>query len=211
MRHAHDHPAGEKAMKRQVAQQLVAGFFRLTDLSIVLCLAGMVALVFVNVVLRYGFGGGIMVSEELARFLLVWLTFVGGAAAMRSHEHLGVESFVKALPPSGRKLCAGIAIALMLFCLAYFLYGSWLQTGINVDVRSSVMNMPMSFYYGVGIFFSVVAALVLFVDLYGIVSGKTKDEDLIMVGDSGEELTRVRQEWAAPDSSDQKVTTDRRR
>ena len=44
---------------------------------IALCLAVMVVLVFGNVFLRYGFNSGITVSEELSRWLLVWLTFLG--------------------------------------------------------------------------------------------------------------------------------------
>ena len=39
-------------------------------------LALMMVLVFGNVVLRYGFNSGIVVSEEMARFLFVWLTFI---------------------------------------------------------------------------------------------------------------------------------------
>jgi TRAP-type mannitol/chloroaromatic compound transport system permease small subunit len=47
----------------------------------VLCLALMVILVFGNVVLRYALNTGITISEEVSRFLFVWLTFV--AAALR--------------------------------------------------------------------------------------------------------------------------------
>ena len=42
-----------------------------------ICLAVMVVLVFGNVFLRYGFNSGITVSEELSRWLLVWMTFLG--------------------------------------------------------------------------------------------------------------------------------------
>ena len=59
---------------------------------IALCLAVMVVLVFGNVVLRYGFNSGIAVSEELSRWLLVWLTFLGAIVAVREHAHLGVDS-----------------------------------------------------------------------------------------------------------------------
>jgi hypothetical protein len=48
------------------------------------CLAAMVVLVFGNVVLRYGFNSGIAVSEELSRWLFVWLTFMGASSACAS-------------------------------------------------------------------------------------------------------------------------------
>ena len=59
---------------------------------IALCLAVMVVLVFGNVVLRYGFNSGITISEELSRWLLVWLTFLGAIVAVREHTHLGVDT-----------------------------------------------------------------------------------------------------------------------
>ena len=57
----------------------------------------MVILVFGNVVLRYGFNSGIAISEELSRWLLVWLTFLGAIVALREHAHLGVDTLVRAL------------------------------------------------------------------------------------------------------------------
>lgn len=45
------------------------------------CLGVMATAVFVNVVLRYGFGSGIAASEELSRLLFVWMVFIGATAA----------------------------------------------------------------------------------------------------------------------------------
>jgi TRAP-type C4-dicarboxylate transport system permease small subunit len=167
-------------------QKLVSGCFRLIDLFMVFCLAGMLLLVFVNVVLRYGFSSGIVMSEELSRFMLVWLSFVGGAAAMHSHSHIGMDSLVKRLPPSGKRICAAMSIGLMLLCVGYILYGSWVQTVINLDVKSFVLRMPMSFYYGVGVFFSIFTGVVLVKDLYRVLSGKAKEEELVMVVEEDE-------------------------
>ena len=61
-------------------------YCRLLKFVIALCLAVMVVLVFGNVVLRYGFNSGITISEELSRWLLVWLTFLGAIVAVREHR-----------------------------------------------------------------------------------------------------------------------------
>ena len=66
----------------------------------------MVVLVFGNVVLRYGFNSGITISEELSRWLLVWLTFLGAIVAVREHSHLGVDSLVRMLSPAGKRICS---------------------------------------------------------------------------------------------------------
>jgi hypothetical protein len=54
----------------------------------------MVVMVFGNVVLRYGFNSGITVSEELSRWLFVWMTFLGAMVALREHAHLGTDTLV---------------------------------------------------------------------------------------------------------------------
>ena len=74
----------------------------------------MVILVFGNVVLRYAFNLGMTMSEELSRFLFVWLTFLGAIVAFREHGHLGVDMVVSRLPPSGKKACLIVSQLLML-------------------------------------------------------------------------------------------------
>jgi TRAP-type C4-dicarboxylate transport system permease small subunit len=61
---------------------------RALEAVLVVILAAMVVMVFANVVLRYGFGSGITVSEEISRFLFVWLIFLGSVPVMRQHGHL---------------------------------------------------------------------------------------------------------------------------
>src|SRR3569623_577183 len=78
---------------------------RLFSFLMVACLALMVVMVFGNVVLRYGFNSGFMMSEELSRWLFVWMTFLGSVCAMRRHTHLGTDSLVQRLPLAGKKAC----------------------------------------------------------------------------------------------------------
>ena len=80
---------------------IVEGYFKLLKVVIAFFLAVMVVMVFGNVVLRYGFNSGITVSEELSRWSLVWLVFLGAIVALREHQHLGVDSLVD-LPHGGR-------------------------------------------------------------------------------------------------------------
>jgi TRAP-type C4-dicarboxylate transport system permease small subunit len=64
---------------------VIDAFCRLIEGLIALLLAVMVVLVFGNVVLRYAFNSGISFSEEVSRWLFVWLTFLGfllGAMAL---------------------------------------------------------------------------------------------------------------------------------
>ena len=82
--------------------RVVDWYFKLLRFFIVAALAVMVVLVFGNVVLRYAFNSGITESEELSRWLFVWLTFVGAIVAMRDRAHLGMDSVVSRLPLAGK-------------------------------------------------------------------------------------------------------------
>ncbi len=68
-----------------------------------LLLAVMVVLVFGNVVLRYGFNSGITLSEEVSRWMFIWLTFLGAVIALKERGHLGVDMLVGKLPACGQE------------------------------------------------------------------------------------------------------------
>ena len=181
--------------------KIVEGYFHLLKLVMVLCLALMVILVFGNVVLRYGFNTGITVSEELSRWLFVYVTFLGAIVAMREHAHLGVDSLVKRLPPIGKKICLVVSQLLMLFATWLFLQGSWVQTNINLHNAAPASGMSVGIVYAAGIIFSISVGFILLADLYRVVSGKASEKDLVMVRESEEhEQLEVLQKELAKDS-----------
>jgi TRAP-type transport system small permease protein len=154
---------------------------------IVACLAAMVVLVFGNVVLRYGFNSGITISEELSRWLLVWLTFLGAIVAMREHAHLGVDTLVRMLPAYGKRICFVINYGLMLFADWLLLSGSWRQTIINIDDRAPATGLSLGIFYGVGVIFGVSAGIILIYDLYRVITGQASEEDMVAVRESEEQ------------------------
>lgn len=169
-------------------RQLVDGTFRVLRHFVVACLAAMVLLVFGNVVLRYVFNTGITISEEASRWLFVWMTFVGAIIALRTHSHLGMDSVVSRLPTAAKKACFLVSNLLMLYALGLLLYGSWQQTLINLDNKAPATGLSSGWYYGVGIFFSIAAALLVLRNLYDVVSGRIAEKDLIQVKESEEKL-----------------------
>ena len=153
---------------------------------IALCLAVMVVLVFGNVVLRYGFNSGITISDELSRWLLVWLTFLGAIVAVREHTHLGVDTLVRMLPPLGKRILFIVNYCLMLFADWLLLSGSWRQTIINIDDRAPATGLSLGIFYAVGVIFGVSAGVILLYDLYRVLSGEASEADMVAVRESEE-------------------------
>ena len=168
-------------------ERLIDLYCRLLKVAIAACLAAMVVLVFTNVVMRYLFNSGIPTSEELSRWLLVWLTFLGAIVAMREHAHLGVDTLIRMLPASGKRICVVLNYCLMLFADWLLLSGSWRQTLINIDDRAPATGLSMAIFYAVGVIFGVSAAVILLYDLYRVISGQASEEDMVAVRESEEQ------------------------
>jgi TRAP-type C4-dicarboxylate transport system permease small subunit len=194
----------ENAMTR-----VVNGYFWLLKALIALFLAIMVVLVFGNVVLRYAFNAGITVSEEVSRWLFVWLTFLGAIIALREHGHLGVDSLVKRLPTGGKKACLVVSQVLMLYVTWLLLIGSWEQTMINWDVAAPASGVSTGLFYGVGVVFAVSTGLILVADLARAVSGRLSDTELVMVKESEEqeEFEALQRELAERDRHEGGLTS----
>jgi TRAP-type C4-dicarboxylate transport system permease small subunit len=155
-------------------------------------LAVMVVLVFGNVVLRYGFNSGITVSEEVSRWLFIWMTFLGAVVALKEHGHLGVDMVVQRLPKAGKKACLAIGHVVMLYVVWLLFQGSVAQARINWDVTAPTTGASMAIVYASGIVFAVLAAFILALDLFRLLTGRLSDEDLVMVQES-EEAVQLQQ------------------
>jgi gluconokinase len=109
-----------------------------------LCLGVMAVSVFVNVVLRYGFGSGVAASEELSRLLFVWMVFIGATAAYAAGEHMVFTSLVGLLRKRPRALAAVTALIRLLVLLACVLvaWGAWQQVVVGWGSNSVVLHYP---------------------------------------------------------------------
>ena len=108
------------------------------------CLGVMALAVFVNVVLRYGFGSGIAASEELSRLLFVWMVFIGATAAYPAGEHMAFTSLVGMLRRRPAVFVAMTALIRLLVVLACALlaWGAWQQVVVGMGSRSVVLGYP---------------------------------------------------------------------
>jgi TRAP-type C4-dicarboxylate transport system permease small subunit len=152
----------------------------------VACLALMVVMVFGNVVLRYAFNSGITVSEELSRWLFVWMTFLGAVVAMRRHSHLGSDALVSRLPLVGKKICFAAAHLLMLAMCVIMAKGAWEQVVINSGSTSPVMQASMAWFHASALMFAVLAGVIIVFELFKLATGRLQETELVSVVESEE-------------------------
>lgn len=152
--------------------------FRPLEFVIVALLVAMVAMVFGNVVLRYGFNSGIVISEEMSRYFFVWLTFIGAVITFRENAHMGVETMVRLFGRRGRLVCMALSNLIIIGCAGVFFWGTWLQAPINATMRAPVSGMPMIWVYGIGFFTGGMIALIAGIRLARILLGRVTDEEV---------------------------------
>lgn len=177
-------------------QTWIDHYCRVLQALMVAFLGLMVLMVFGNVVLRYAFNSGITMSEELSRWLFVWMTFLGAVVAVRDRGHLGTDALLSRLPAGGRRACYAISHLLMLYVCWLILQGSWEQARINWTSTSAVMEASMAIFYGSGVVFAVSAAPMLFLNLWRLVTGQVPDADLIGMRESEEKADAVQADGA---------------
>ena len=122
----------------------VGRFQHITNTLMAACLGVMAVSVFVNVVLRYGFGSGVAASEELSRLLFVWMVFIGATAAYLAGEHMAFTSLVGLLKdkPLPMKIMTSMIRAAVILGCALVGWGAWQQVVVGLDSKSVVLGYP---------------------------------------------------------------------
>jgi TRAP-type transport system small permease protein len=172
--------------------QFISFYCKVLDYAMALFLVLMVMMVFGNVVLRYGFNSGITVSEELSRWLFVWITFMGAVVALKEKGHLGTDMLIARIGLSGKKICLGLSYVLMLALCGVLFKGAWEQTMINASSTSAAMEVSMGIFFSVGLMFAVLGGLIIARDLYRLLSGQMTEEEMMAVRES-EDVPHVSQ------------------
>ena len=145
------------------------------DWSIIAIGATMILHVFCNVIFHIA-GRDIAWTTELCELLMVWVTFLGGAAASRRALHMTITEFLDKLGHEGRRLADG---AIQLLCFGVLGLLAWYGMGIvnaTWGTELTVLHIPMAVQYlalPVG-----ASAMALFVgwDIVQIIRGRTRDE-----------------------------------
>lgn len=162
---------------------------------VILCMAGMLCLIFCNVVLRYAFNSGIYLSEGISGLLYVWMTFIGALLVLYERGHIGVDMLVRRLPMSLRRMAFAATHLVMLYVTWLLLVGSWQQMQINLSTISPATMLPIGLVYAAGVFFAAMSGMFLISQLLLLVTGRLTNLT-VAVSEDEEEAERLMAEGA---------------
>ena len=110
----------------------------------------MVIVVFVATCVRYLTVMSLPWAEEVARYSMVWIAYIGASLGIKRNAHLGVEAVLLLLPQGTRKYfdyLRYLIIILFNFLIAYYTF-QIIQSQISTEQVSPSLRIPMWFAYG---------------------------------------------------------------
>jgi TRAP-type C4-dicarboxylate transport system permease small subunit len=152
------------------AARLAAVLEHLLDGLTVVALVVMVCAMSYQVFGRYVLGHAPSWSEELARYLMVWMTMLGSAAVLRSSGHIAVTTVTDRLPPVALAVVLALRDAAMVATSGVLAWWGIQFARLNGAQQSAAMEIPMSVPYAA---LPVGAMLIILLVLLTRLSGRT--------------------------------------
>ncbi len=105
------------------------------------------AVVFLQVLFRYLLRQPLFWSEELPRYLLIWMSFLAAALAQKNDAHINITLCLAPLSAHTRKALKILTDVIVLVFLWILIYSGGLVTSITVHHRSTALQLPMGLVY----------------------------------------------------------------
>nr|WP_312884230.1 TRAP transporter small permease [Clostridium psychrophilum] len=109
----------------------------------------MTILVFVQVIMRYVMGNSLVWSEELARYLFIWLIYIGISYGAKIMKHIKIDASLKLFPLKIRPVTVIVGDTLFLVFSLFITFSAFLvvQKEITLGQTSPAMQLPMWIIY----------------------------------------------------------------
>ena len=135
---------------------------RVVDALAIASFGGMFLCVLAQVVLRYVFDRPLVWSDELARYLFVWASFLGWIIAARRRSHLTIDMLTMKLPPRGGAALRAIGALCGIAFAGLLVWYGWRIAARNLDVDTTTL------FFSQGVVYAIVPIAALAVGLYAL-------------------------------------------
>ena len=128
---------------------------RLLELLLIVAMGALVIDVLWGVLSRMLSSWGVLASqsswtEELARYLMIWVGLLGACLAFEKRAHLGVDYFVGKFHPSGQKILKlGALLVVLLFAIGALIIGGWELVSRTLALKQDTpaLGIPKGWVY----------------------------------------------------------------
>src|SRR5690606_21972883 len=100
-------------------------FLAVNRWALILMLAAMSCIIMANVALRHITGDSLIWAEEVARYLMVWMTFIGAGLVLRLGGHVAIDNLHAVLPVGAARVLRGVIVMALLVFFAVMIWQGW--------------------------------------------------------------------------------------
>ncbi len=153
-------------------------FVALNGAVVIALLSSMALIVGANVALRYTTNHSLPWSDEAARYLMIWMTFLGAGLALRQGGHVAITNLHDLLSTrTQRVLRAAIVVALLLF-FAFMVYVGWQYMDRTKFQKTPALRLSFRYIYAaMPVGFSLLIVHLLLIAKPFILAGHYKKSD----------------------------------
>lgn len=139
--------------------------------AVFVCMAALAAVITLQIVSRVLFTA-VSWTEEVARFLLVWLTFLGATLALTEKRHIAVTILTDRLPPALGRVAAIVGLVAMTAFLIALTWIGWQYMSMQSFQRSAALRLSMMYVYAVIPVSGALMSVLCLADLVTTISGR---------------------------------------
>ena len=145
---AGDHVLGEDGRFHAVDEEVRLSVYGSEDWIVLAVFWVLAFVVFYQVFTRYALNDAAGWTEEIARYLLIAVTFLGGAMAVRRGTHIQVDFLYRFIPPAARLALAFFVDAVRIAFFAYAVWLTWLLMQRIGSQRMAIVELPIGLVFG---------------------------------------------------------------
>jgi len=146
----------------------------------VVLIGTMTCIIFAQFIMRRVFGNSLVWSEELARYIFIWLIYIGISYGAKLKQHIKLEMFITSMPKKIQPFFVVLAELLFLGFAVYIIFSSWdlVQRQMQLGETSPAMGIPLAVVYAaptVGFIFTAFRQVqVIVIYIQGLLVSKSR-------------------------------------
>lgn len=120
---------------------------KITEIVVMILMAAISVIIFGQVICRYVFNHSLYWSEEVGRYILIWITFLGASVGVKRFSHIGIDFLYNKTSGIFRKILDFIVILLSIFFAIIICYFGYKFAYFVRFQKSAALLMPMTIPY----------------------------------------------------------------
>lgn len=120
---------------------------KIEDAFLIFCFSTIAIALLMQIIFRYFLNSPLVWTEELSRYLLVWITFFGINYGLKRNKHIKMEFFFKMMPEFSQHIVVILTQTLLIYFMIRLFNPTYDFIRMQMNIASSAMQVNMGLVY----------------------------------------------------------------